>query len=194
MHLIEPCCSQKNLRELRYAIKGGGTAQFDGYGDLSLAELMEPLVNHYNGTEMLIAAPSLPDQAAEAIAKWMKLTWARMDGRGSIWRIERLTIIADLSEEKSPVAATWLKENPFADRLTLVSVEQPDTAILLPDFAITGPVNMRYDRRFTATATTEPERVTALWDKFGALTSPIKPTQPTKPTEPIKKKSRKKKV
>lgn len=191
MFLIEPCCSQKNLRELRYAIKDGGTAQFEGYGDLSLAELMEPLVNHYNGTEMLIAAPSLPDQAAEAIAKWMKLTWARMDGRGSIWRIERLTIIADLSEEKSPVAATWLNENHFGDRLTLVSVEQPDTAILLPDFAITGPVNLRYSDHFVATATTEPERVKALWDKFGALTQPTEPTQPTKP---IKKKSRKKKV
>lgn len=166
MHLIEPCCSQKNLRELRYTIKDGGTAQFKGYGDLSLAELLPPLVNHYNGTEMLIAAPMLPDQAAEAIDKWMKLTWARMDGQGSIWRIQHLTIVAKLEKEKSDYIFTWLKNKPFGDRLTLINIEQEDTAILLPDFAITGPVNMRYGNNFVATATTMPEKIKELWERF----------------------------
>lgn len=196
MFLIEPCCSQKNLRELRYTIKDGGTAQFEGYGDLSLADLMGPLVNRYNGTEMVIVAPSLPDQAAEVIDKWMRLTWARMDGQGSIWRIERLTIVADLSREKSPVASTWLKDKPFGDRLTLVDIEQEDTAILLPDFAITGPVNMRYGHHFTATATTEPEKVKALWEKYRSPTPTLPSREGTNEAhethEPKKKKKSKK--
>lgn len=169
MFLIEPCCAQRHLRELRYAIKDGGTTQFEGYGDLSISELLGPLVTRYNGVEMMIVAPSLPDQAAEVIDKWMRLTWARMDGRGSIWRIERLTVVADLSREKSPVASTWLKDKPFGERLELHDIVQVDTAILLPDFAITGPVNMRYGHHFTATATTEAEKVAELWEKFRNL-------------------------
>lgn len=191
MFLIEPCCSQKHLRELRYTIKDGRTTQFEGYGDLSLSELLGPLVTRYNGVEMMIVAPSLPDQAAEVIYKWMKLTWARMDGRGSIWRIERLTIIADLSREKSPVASMWRKDNPFGDRLALVDIEQEDTAILLPDFAITGPVNMRYGKHFTATATTEPEKVKMLWERYMELTKAPAHATEQKPSK--KKTTRRKK-
>lgn len=191
MFLIEPCCSQKNLRELRYAIRDGGTAQFEGYGDLSITELMGPLVNHHNGVEMLIAAPSLPDQTAEIVDKWLKLTWARMDGRGSIWRIEHLTIVSDLSSEKSPVASTWLKENPFGERLTLHDIQQEDTAILLPDFAITGPVNMRYGNHFVATATTLQEKVKTLWEQYTELTKTPEPVAEQKPSK--RKSTRKKK-
>ena len=199
MFLIEPCCSQKNLRELRYAIKDGGTTQFEGYGDLSLSELLGPLVNHYNGTEMVIVAQSLPDQAAEVIDKWMKLTWARMDGRGNIWRIEHLTIVARLEKDKSHYITAWVEHQPFGDRLTLVDTEQEDTAILLPDFAITGPVNMRYGHHFIATATTEPEKVKALWEKYRSPTPAIPSREGTKEVneahethEPKKKKKSKK--
>lgn len=196
MFLIEPCCSQKNLRELRYAIKDGGTTQFEGYGDLSLSELLGPLVNHYNGTEMVIVTPSLPDQAAEVIDKWMRLTWARMDGRGSIWRIEHLTIVARLEKDKSHYITAWVEHQPFGDRLTLVDTEQEDTAILLPDFAITGPVNMRYGHRFIATATTEPEKVNALWEKYRSPSPAIPSMEETKEVneahEPKKKKKSKK--
>lgn len=199
MFLIEPCCAQRHLRELRYAIKDGGTTQFEGYGDLSISELLGPLVTRYNGVEMMIVAPSLPDQAAEVIDKWMRLTWARMDGRGSIWRIERLTVVADLSREKSPVASTWLKDNPFGERLELHDIVQEDTAILLPDFAITGPVNMRYGHHFTATATTEAEKVAELWEKYRSPTPTLPSREWTKEAneahethEPKKKKKSKK--
>ena len=64
------------------------------------------------------------------------------------------------------MASAWLKDNPLGDRLTLVDTAQTDTAILLPDFAITGPVNMQYDAHFTAEATTESGKVAALWEKF----------------------------
>lgn len=191
MFLIEPCCSQKNLRDLRYTIKDGGTAQFEGYGDLSLAELLGPLVNHYNGTEMLIAAPSLPDQAAEAIDKWMRKQWARMDGKGKLDVIHHLTIVANLKKDISHYITSWLKDRPFGDRLTLINMEQEETAILLPDFAITGPVNMRYGHHFTATATTEPERVKALWEKWtNKANETTKPSQSKSSNNKSKKKKK----
>lgn len=166
MHLIQPCCAPKHLRELRDAIAKGGTKQFEGYGDLSLTELLPALLLRYSETEMMIVAPALPDQAAEIIDKWMRKQWARMDGKGKLDVISHLTVVARLEKDRSHYITAWVKEQPFGDRLTLVDTEQEDTAILLPDFAITGPVNMRYGYHFEATATTEAEKVRALWEKY----------------------------
>lgn len=170
MKLIEPCCAERNVRELRDALKDGGSREIEGYGDLSLSELLPAILTRYYETEVLIAAPSVPDQAAETIATWMRRSIARMDGMGRLNYIARLTIVADLSEEQSPMASEWLKENPFPGRLELVDSAQEDTALLLPDFAVTGPVNMRYGHHFTATATTVREQVEGLWKRYSALT------------------------
>lgn len=186
MHLIEPCCSQKHLRELRDAIARGGTMDFEGYGDLSLSELLGPMLMRYSETDMMIIAPSLPDQAAEVIDKWMRKQWARIDGRGKLDVVRHLTIIAKLEEEKSEHIYKWLRERPFGDRLTLVDVEQKDTAILLPDFAITGPVNMRYGHHFVATATTVPEKVKSLWGKYTEMTENAPVIKPVKKKSPRK--------
>lgn len=166
MYLIEPCCAKKHLLAVRDAIGKNGTTLFEGYGDLSLTELLPALLTRYSETEMMIVAPSLPDQAASIIKKWMKKQWARADGKGKLDVIAHLTIVADMSEEQSPTASTWLKENPFEGRLTLVDRQQTDTAILLPDMAIIGPVNMKYDKHFIATATTRKVHVADLWDRF----------------------------
>lgn len=196
MHLIQPCCAKKNLLDLREAIKKGGTAQFEGYGDLSLTELLPALLTRYAKVEMMIVAPKLPDQAAEIIGTWMRMQRARTDGQGKMDFIKHLTIIADLSEEYSPMASMWLKENPFGDRLTLVDRRQPDTAILLPDIALYGPINLRYGYHFTATATTQPEMVERLWTKYRRLTEPVdKPVSADKQRRepPAPRKSRKRK-
>lgn len=166
MYLIEPCCAQKHLLSVRNAIKNSGTTQFEGYGDLSLSELLGPMLTRYGETDMMIVAPTLPEQAAEVIDRWMRKQWARMDGKGKMDVIRHLTVIAKLDKEKSDYIFAWLKDKPFGDRLTLVDMEQDDTAILLPDFAITGPVNMQYDKHFVAEATTEPEKVRALWERY----------------------------
>ena len=166
MHIIEPCCAKKQLLELRNKIGNKGTVDFEGYGDLSLTELLPALLTRYSEVEMMIVAPSLPDQAAEAIEKWMEKQWARMDGQGKIDIIKNLTIISSLGKKKSPMASAWKKENPFGERLTLINKQQNDTAILLPDFAITGPVNMRYGEHFVATATANQERIADLWNKY----------------------------
>ena len=166
MYLIQPCCAQKDLRTVRDAIKKGSTTQFEGYGDLSLAELLKPLLVRYGEVEMMIIAPSLPDQAAEAIDREMRRQWSRNDGPGKVNEIGHLTIMARLEKESSATIMNWIEQRPFGDRLTLIDQEQEDTAILLPDFAITGPVNMRYNKHFTAEATTDMEKVKALWERF----------------------------
>lgn len=168
MILIEPCCAERQMRQLRNAIKSGGTREFQGYGDLSLTELLPAILTRYSETEMLLVAPTIPDQAADIIGRWLKKQWARMDGNGKIDVIHHLTIVADLRRKKSPMASQWLKENPFGDRLTLIDRQQDDTAILLPDFAIVGPVNMQYGHHFTATATSNPEQVRTLWEQYSA--------------------------
>ena len=168
MKLIEPCCAARHLMQLRDDIGTNGTTQFEGYGDLSLTELLPAILTRYSETELMIVAPSLPDQAADVIRKWMLQQWSRKDGNGKLDAVKHLTIISDLSKKKSPVVSSWLKDNPFGERLTLISRRQSNTAILLPDFAITGPVNMRYGEHFTATATTEAEKVSALWDQYTA--------------------------
>lgn len=166
MKLIEPCCAPRHLREVRDAIGTSGTTLIEGCGDLSLTELMPALLTRYADTEMMIVAPALPDQAAEIIQAWMHKQWARSDGQGKINVIAHLTIVSELTKRKSPLATGWLKVNPFGERLTLLDVKQNETAILMPDFAIVGPVNMQYGNHFVATATGKKEDVDALWEKF----------------------------
>ena len=193
MYIIEPCCAVRQVMLLRDAIGKDGTKEFKGFGDLSLTELLPAILTRYAETDLLIAAPSLPDQAAEVIMRWMHQQWSRADGRGKLNAIRHLTIIADLSKHKSPVASGWVKDNPFGDRLTLVDKEQEDTVILLPDFAVTGPVNMRYGHEFTATATTKAEDVAALWKKYG-VASAEKAGKVTEKTEDPKEKPEEKPV
>lgn len=160
--------------QMRDTLGSNGKTQFQGFGDLSLTELLPALLTRYSETEMLITAPAIPDQAAEIIDRWMKKQWARMDGKGKLDCISHLTIIADLSPEQSPMASEWLKENPFGDRLTLVDKAQDDTALLLPDIAITGPLNLRYGQNFTCDVTTIQEEVDALWKQYSKLTRTVK--------------------
>ena len=165
-YLIEPCCASRQVMLLRDAIGKDGTKEFEGYGDLSLTELLPAILTRYTETEMVIVAQTLPEQATEVIGKWMRQQWSRRDGRGKLDVIRHLTIVTSLNRRKSPTAFQWMKENPFGERLTLVDRLQEDTVILLPDFAVTGPVNMRYGERFAATATADPERIAALWEQY----------------------------
>lgn len=185
MRIIEPCCAQRDLRILRDSLGSGGSTVFEGYGDLSLAELLPALLMRYSETELLIAAPSLPDQAAEVIARWMRKQWARMDGIGKLDAVSRLTIVADLDKSLSPMASGWLEDNPFGERLTLVDSRQEDTVILLPDFAITGPVNMRYGHRFTATATNVRAEVEELWERYATVQEKEKKEEEEKEPGPV---------
>lgn len=169
MFLIEPCCTKKHLWAIRDAINGSGTALFEGYGDLSLTELLPALLTNYTETELLIAAPSLPNQAVDIIEKWMNKQFARMDGTGNIDVIGHLTIVTDFNKRKSPDASAWLKDNPFGERLTLVNRKQPETVILLPDVAIVGPVNMQYASHFVAAITASKAVIGDIWKSWKSV-------------------------
>ena len=223
--LIEPCCAKKHMTELRDSLAKGAAREIEGFGDLSLTELLPAILTRYSETTMLIAAPAIPDQAAEVIERWMRRQWARMDGKGKLDVVKHLTIITDLRRKKSPIVSTWLKArpasakgtvpsgsstseasqgpsaaagnetNPFPDRLTLIDqrgIAPADTALLLPDFAITGPINLRYGDRFAATATTDQPILARLWAKYLAMTeipaeeqkSPEVPENPESPENP----------
>lgn len=189
MHIIQPCCSNKHLRQLRERIGSDGTEEFMGYGDMSITELLPAMVTYYTGTRLLIAAPSIPDQAAEAIAWVMRRSLARMDGKGNVDVVACLTIVADLS--KSPMVRLWLKDDTFKGRLRVIDCRQEDTAILLPDFAVSGPVNMRYGYEFIATATTNAETIEKLWEKFSRMAEE-KPAQAKEPGQTVVAVSKKK--
>lgn len=169
MHLIEPCCAPKHLLALRESIGSDKTAFFHGYGDLSLAELLPALLIRYCETEMMIAAPALPDAAAETLQGVMRLHRAKMTGKGNLDVVKHLTLVTDLSEKRSPLASTWLKESPFGERMTLMNVQQEDTAILLPDIALWGPVNLTYGGHFTAMATGNARLISEMWKNYGEL-------------------------
>lgn len=189
MRIIEPCCATKQFMFLRDAIKNKAKTQFKGFGDLSLTELLPALLTRYSETTMMIVAPSIPDQAADIIYTWLSRTWARMDGNGRLNVLSNLTIIADLSEEASPTVNMWLTNNPFPDRLVLVNKAQDDTALLLPDIAITGPLNMRYDKEFVCDVTTIPEEVSDLLNVYSKLAK--KRTTRKKTTETVSEKETK---
>lgn len=179
MHIIEPCYAARYMMQLRDVLGKDGEKQFEGYGDLSLTELLPAILTRYGDTEMLIAAPSVPDQAAEIIAKWMRKQWARNDGKGKIDVVRHLTVVTNTDE--SPAVGEWLRDGAFAGRLTVVARQQAETAILLPDFAVTGPVNMRYGRHFVATATTKAGKVRGLWQRL--LPKEDAPESPEKPAD-----------
>lgn len=160
--LIEPCCAPKHVGLLIDRLGDGGTVFFHGYGDLSIAELLSALLMYYCEVKMTLVVPSLPDNAAEAVAKVMRRTRARMNGAGNMNVIAHLTIVADLSERRSPMASEWVKENPFGERLTLRNVQQNDTAILLPDMALWGAMNLSYGGHFTALATKNARTIETL--------------------------------
>ena len=169
MQLIEPCCAPKHLLTLRENLGENGTAFFHGYGDLSLAEILPALLIRYCETEMTIVVPSLPGTTADAILAAMRKTRAKMTGNGNLNVISHLTLVADLSERRSPMASEWVKSNPFRGRMTLKNVQQNDTAILLPDIALVGPMNLTYGGHFTALATKNARTIETLRGMYEGL-------------------------
>lgn len=169
MHLIEPCCTQKHIARLRKALGEDGTDFFHGYGDLSLTEMLPVILMRYSEADLLLVSPALPDTVTELLATWMRKQWMKIDGSGKVYVIGHLTLIADLRENKSPLASAWLKENPFPGRLTLKNAQQNDTAILLPDIALWGPINLTYGGHFAAMATKNARTIATLREMYERL-------------------------
>lgn len=166
MLLIEPCCAPKHLLALRNRLGADGTIFWHGYGDLSLAELLPPLLTRYSEVEIVVVAPRLPDAAAKVLLHMMEKQWPTRNGKKKLNTIAHLTLITDLSEKRSPMASVWMKKNPFGERLTLRNVQQNDTAIILPDIALWGTMNLVYGGHFTALATKNARTIATLRGEY----------------------------
>lgn len=159
MNLIEPCCTQKHWPEIRRKIGNDGTTFFHGYGDMSINELFPVLFVRYSGVNMTIVSPNLPNVASGILKHWMD----KPD------TIRQLTLITNLNTKKSPNASKWLKDNPWPGRLILHNIQQNDTAILLPEIAIYGAINLANSGHFTALATTNQKVIQNLRSVYESL-------------------------
>ena len=169
MFLIEPCCTQKHLLELRHKLGGNGACFFHGHGDLSLAEILPVLLTRYSEVELMMVLPRVPDAAAEVIRHVMDREWTTANGKGKVFNIKRLDLIADMRKAKSPTASAWVKENPWEGRLFIRNIQQGDTAILLPDIGMTGPINLQYGGHFIALATRSAKTSASLKAEYEKL-------------------------
>lgn len=115
----------------------------------------------------MIVAPSVPNGAAKVLRQMMDKQWS--DGKGMVNAIGHLTLVADLRKSKSPAASLWLQENPFGGRLTLHDVQQNDTAIILPDIALYGSINLTYGGHFSGIATKRARTIESLRSMYGSL-------------------------
>ena len=177
MFTIEPCCTQKHWPAIRSKIKAGGTMMFQGYGDLSLNELLPVMMTRYSEADMIIVCPALKDAAASLLLQWMEKGWPDKKG-GHQYVIGHLTLVTDLGKKKSPAASAWVKGNPYPGRLTVCNVQQNDTCILLPDIAVHGAVNLVHGGHFTAIATTSPKLIASLRGVYDSLCSQVKSENP----------------
>ena len=167
MNLIEPCCTQKHWPALRRQLDDDKSVFFHGYGDLSLDELLPVIMTRYSETDMMLVCPALPDRAAELLLSWLNKTWARSDGRGHVNIIKALTIITDA--KKSPLVMGWKENNPYPERLFVRDVQQRDTALLLPDLAFYGNLNLVHQSHFTTIATRNPCIISELREVYTSL-------------------------
>ena len=169
MYIIEPCCTQKHWPALLQRLKGDDIIFFHGYGDLSLSELLPVILTAYNEIDMVLVSPSLPDSTARVLISWMRKQWARMDGKGSLNVIGHLTIVTNLNKEKSPLASTWQDKSIFGPRLQLRNVQQNDTALIFPDLAIYGNINLSYGGHFSAIVTRNARIIQSLRSLYDEL-------------------------
>lgn len=169
MQIIEPCCTQKHWPEIRNKIGKDGTTFFHGYGDLSITELFPVLMTPYSNTELLIVCPALPNATAEVITHWMEKDFSGVASRERVPAIASCTIITNCNAKKSPAAAKWLKENPWPERMKLHNIQQNDTAVMLPDLAIYGNINLVHSGHFTALASTNAKVIKNLRDTYLSL-------------------------
>ena len=169
MLVVEPCCTQKHLLELRHRLGDDGTVFWRGYGDLSLVEILPVLLTRYTETELMIVAPNLPDMAVRTIKRMMARQLASIDGKGKLNTIAHLLLISDLRSSRSPAASAWVDDNPFGERLTLHNVQQNDTAIILPDIALYGNINLTYCGHFSAIATKNARTIQSLRKMYYSL-------------------------
>ena len=126
MILIEPCCTSKTVPAILSRLGNSGTELWHGCADLTLADLLTPILAHYNGgVELLLVVPRIPQYLADALRTHL--------AQGSI---AHLTLLTDARSSTGAPAANLAQSYPA--RITLASHPVADTLLLLPDTAWWG--------------------------------------------------------
>lgn len=167
---IQPCCTQKHIPAVRRQLEKQTTVAFEGYGDLTLADLLPVLGDTCIGHDLTIVAPNIPRYLRSAILHSMTSTVVRQ-GKNTP-RHPHLTIVTDTSEERSPDLRHLAESMP--DRITLCHAVQSDTMLLLPDELWFG--NIGRGARFVGVVTRDPNLIATITSPIRQLSAKHHPT------------------
>jgi len=126
------------------------TVVFEGYGDLTLNELLPVLGDIHIGQDITIITPNVPRYLLSGIQHMLAATVVKK-GKNTL-RHPHMTITTDTSEQHSP----GLKElaDRVGDRITLNHQQLSDTMILLQGELWFG--NVGHGKHFHGIVTREP--------------------------------------
>lgn len=152
----------------------------NGYGDMTLCELLPVMLERYAECEVMVAVPTLPPQLREVLDRWTRQTWG--DGSRAVARI---WVITDARESKSPGAAEWSRDAGVA----MASCQQNDTTVVVrgrgsrvesqgsrgegrefgEDVMVMGAVNVRPSGMFTAVVTKDEKMIAEAWAYYNKV-------------------------
>lgn len=194
MRTIEPCCTQKHWPQVLEDLKRRPTVMMNGYGDMTLCELLPVMLERYAECEVMVVVPTLPPQLREVLDRWARQTWG--DGSRAV---AQMWVITDARESKSPGAAEWSRGAGVA----MASCQQNDTAVVVrgrgsrgesqgsrgesresrgesresrvesqefgEDVMVTGAVNVRPSGMFTAVVTRDEKMIAETWAYYNKV-------------------------
>ena len=156
---IEPCCANKHWKKVLAELELKKTVLIEGYGDMTLNELLPVALGRCQEAEVIITAPLMPEELCRTIGTLLYHTWALPDG-GNINKIAHMRVITDARASKSPAVMEWAKR--YGGQVELASCQQNDTMVLVTDsnsaddMAIVGPVNVQPCGQWTTMVTRDP--------------------------------------
>ncbi len=160
MITIEPCCANKHWKQVLKELEMKKTVLVNGYGDMTLTELLPEVLQRYSEADVLMALPTVPEQMRTLVGRMLRRTWALAQG-GNVDVVRRLRLITDARASKSPGLVEWAQGQ---ERLRLANAQHNDTLIIVHNgnpqgecaLAIMGPVNMVPCGQWTAMVTRDP--------------------------------------
>lgn len=175
MKLIEPCCSQRHVPELLSLLEDSDPLFFQGFGDLSLSDLLSPLLSGISLSDVLLMCPTLPSPIHPFLRSWYLKRWSTGDSSDGTPPIASLTIVTDCRSSRSGDIRAW-RDSLIQDGLPCQSVAlshyvQNDTCLIVNDLLIYGNMNIVPRNPFSAIVTRSPHLVSEYRARIDSLSS-----------------------
>ena len=173
MLTIEPCCTQKHWPKILHNLKDTSYVYFEGYGDMTLNELLPVVFDGFSDADVMLAVPVMPERLISTLRELTKRSWANPSGRGSVPLIKRFRIITDARSTKSPGVLDFCRElRSQCAGSGVASLQQNDTIIIVRDaystIMIFGSVNSRPSCQWTAFVTNDQGHIADVWSVLEA--------------------------